>query len=119
MTNEERKVLELALQFIESNADSDSERELVATIKEALAKPEQEPIGYWMGEFNDGAATLYEVPQESVFGRTYRNMPVYTTPPQRTWVGLNDEQMRKICGSVVAMREAVREAEAILKEGNT
>ena len=37
----------------------------------------------------------------------------------RTWVGLNDEQMRKICGSVVAMREAVREAEAILKEGNT
>ena len=41
MTNEERKVLELALQFIESNADSDSERELVATIKEALAQPEQ------------------------------------------------------------------------------
>ncbi len=38
---------------------------------------------------------------------------------QRTWVGLNDKQMRKICGSVVAMREAVREAEAILKEGNT
>ena len=39
--------------------------------------------------------------------------------PQRTWVGLNDEQMRKICGSVASMREAVREAEAILKEGNT
>ena len=38
---------------------------------------------------------------------------------QRTWVGLNDEQMRKICGSVSAMREAVREAETILKEGNT
>ena len=34
-----RKALELALQFIESNADSDSERELVATIKEALAQP--------------------------------------------------------------------------------
>ena len=46
-------------------------------------KTKQEPVGYWMGEFNDGAATLYEVPQESVFGRTYRNMPVYTTPPQR------------------------------------
>ena len=29
MTPQERKVLELALQFIESNADSDSERELV------------------------------------------------------------------------------------------
>jgi len=43
----------------------------------------------------------------------------YTTPQQRTWVGLTDEQMRKICGSVATMREAVREAEAILKEGNT
>jgi hypothetical protein len=44
---------------------------------------------------------------------------LYTTPQQRTWVGLTDEQMRKICGSVATMREAVREAEAILKEGNT
>jgi len=42
MTPQERKVLELALQFIESNADSDSERELVATIKEALAQPERD-----------------------------------------------------------------------------
>ena len=44
MTNEERKVFELALQFIESNADSDSERELVATIKEALAQPDQDEV---------------------------------------------------------------------------
>ena len=44
MTNEERKVIELALQFIESNADSDSERELVATIKEALAQPDQDEV---------------------------------------------------------------------------
>jgi hypothetical protein len=53
-------------------------------VEKIVAQPEQEPVGYWMGEFNDGgAARLYEVPQESVFGRTYRNIPVYTTPPQR------------------------------------
>jgi hypothetical protein len=38
---------------------------------------------------------------------------------RREWVGLTDEQMRKICGSHATMREAVREAESILKESNT
>ena len=46
-------------------------------------QPEQEPVGYWMGKFSDGAATLYKVPQESFLGYTYQNIPVYTTPPQR------------------------------------
>jgi hypothetical protein len=40
-------------------------------------------------------------------------------PPQRTWVGLTSEQIRKICGSVPTMREAVREAEEKLMELNT
>ena len=55
----------------------------ITAIKEALAQPEQEPMGYWMGKFSDGAATLYKVPQESLLGYTYQNIPVYTTPPQR------------------------------------
>ena len=42
----------------------------------------------------------------------------YAHPPQRTWVGLTEENVRKICGSVPSMREAVREAEAKLKECN-
>jgi hypothetical protein len=60
----------------------------------------QDCVGYWMGEFNDGVATLYEVPQESLFGRAYKNIPVYTTPPQRTWVGLTDEEIDKAWRSV-------------------
>ena len=49
-------------------------------------QPEQqaEPVGYWDGEFSGVShATLYEVPQRSVFGRKYRNVPLYTAPPQR------------------------------------
>ena len=43
---------------------------------------EQEPTGYWDGKFSkDGGATLYEVPQESMFGRKYPNIPLYATPP--------------------------------------
>jgi len=44
--------------------------------------------------------------------------PLYTHPPQRTWVGLNDEEVRQMCGSVPSMKEAVQEAEAKLKEKN-
>jgi len=43
-----------------------------------------EPVGYWQGEFiKDGWATLYEVPQESVFGRKYRNIPLYSAPQKQ------------------------------------
>jgi len=47
--------------------------------------------------------------------------PVYTTPPaaQRPWVGLTDERVRQLCGSVPSMKAAVREAEVELKEKNT
>jgi hypothetical protein len=46
-------------------------------------------------------------------------LPNFTESPQRTWVGLTDEEVRQMCGSVPSMKEAVREAEAKLKEKNT
>ena len=58
---------------------------------------QQEPVGYWQGEFSkDGGATLYEVPQESVFGRKYRNIALYDRPQAREWVGLTDEEIMAI-----------------------
>lgn len=51
---------------------------------EGLSDEQQEPVGYWDGEFSkDGGATLYEVPQESLFGRKYRNSPLYERPQAR------------------------------------
>jgi hypothetical protein len=55
----------------------------IAALDAAIkAAEKQEPTGYWDGEFSDdGGATLYEVPQDSLFGRKYPNIPLYTTPP--------------------------------------
>ena len=55
----------------------------ITAAKEYLAAPEQsEPVGYWQGQFTkDGGAAMYEVPQESAFGREYPNIPLYTAPP--------------------------------------
>ena len=143
-----REALEMALQFIESNADSDSERELVATIKEALAQPEQwgasavthpeyiaeqkektqelrsmlaqpeqEPVA-WMYESVCGNdfATCHKPPD---YGKNIR--PLYTTQPQRTWVGLTVEEVDNITAQRLKWQVAdlVDAIEAKLKEKNT
>ena len=89
------------------------------------AQPEQEPTGYWDGKFSkDGGATLYEVPQESMFGRKYPNIPLYATPPavQRTWVGLTPEEVLDLfdVNNVYGSKwiEFARTVEAKLKEKN-
>ena len=53
----------------------------IAALKERLAQPEQEPVA-WMSEHDVGF-------RKSEFGAT-PTVPLYTTPPQRPWVGLTD-----------------------------
>ena len=85
-----QEALKLALEFIERvNKDgwilADFEPEMYATItaiKEALAQPEQEPEDATL-RFADGK--MFAVGQ-----------PFYTHPPQRTWVGLTDEEINKL-----------------------
>ena len=68
----------------------------------------------------DGITANPSVPVDEVARAVLRAVDGYLKQmTQRTWVGLTDEEMRKMCGSVPAMREAVREAEAKLKEKNT
>ena len=111
MTNEERKVIELALKacenIVNSLATQDDEgmiehaqqmidaRDAITAIKELLAQPEQEPVA-WMYEYWD------DHHDAATGGKWRKNMtcmpldlsncrnvqPLYTTPPQRTWVGL-------------------------------
>jgi hypothetical protein len=97
----------------------------ITALRNELAKQEQgEPVSWekilgavsrgWCHEENANKTMDIELAMAIV----KEVKALYTTPQQRTWVSLTDEQMRKICGSVATMREAVREAEAILKEGN-
>ena len=71
----------------------------IDALRSRLAQPEQEPVGYWKGKFsNDGGATLYKVPQQSLFGLKYRNEPLYTAPPQRK--PLTDEKIIQVIDSM-------------------
>ena len=60
-----------------------------------LAQPEQEPVLF------------------------LNNQPLYTTPPQRQWVGLTDEELIELSESGLHLWELWKAIEAKLKEKNT
>ena len=71
-------------------------RDAITAIKEALAQPEQEPVA-WMFQHEETGRIMFVDAQQIEWGfekgnpRLKKISPVYTTPPQRTWVGLTDE----------------------------
>ena len=70
-------------------------------IKEALAQPEQEPVTWRykiVDVFGRPAWTL-KTPKSDT--RVLESQPLYTTPPQRTWVGLTDEEILAVNMSTV------------------
>jgi hypothetical protein len=68
----------------------------ITAIKEALAQPEQEPVawryrwsvedGHWVWNY----ATYIERQKDD------RCEPLYTTPPQREWVGLTEAEQTRL-----------------------
>ena len=83
--------------------------------KEALAQPEQEPVAVVNGAY---ANRIEWKCTPKFFPADGTNL--YTTPPQRTWVGLTDEEIIKCTptwGGTV--EEVARAVEAKLKEKNT
>jgi len=90
MTKDEE--LRLALEYVELvpddryNADHIDRDALITAIKAAL-EAKDEPVA-WMNAHDVGF-------KKSEFGNT-PTIPLYTTPPQRTWVGLTDDEMDAI-----------------------
>jgi hypothetical protein len=82
-----------------------------------LAQPEQEPVA----TLDDLEQEIYENTRQFVSRDVMEWMlkRYYTTPPQRTWVGLTDEDVENLCLSVGAEPIEVRLIEAKLKEKNT
>ena len=116
MTPQERKVMELALEALRmpikfwNKTQYIKVQEAIEVAEKALAKTEQEP------------ATKEQIREAMIF-----NLPLYTTPPQRTFVGLTDEEKKNIFlkwyGKHWAYTEQVQavmnSVEAKLKELNT
>jgi hypothetical protein len=74
-----------------------------------LAQPEQEPVGRF-AKFTDGI--WRQVTDYSA------GVPLYTTPPQRTWVGLTDEERSELVTLHHGWNEYGQAIEAELKERN-
>ena len=90
MTNEERKVFELALEALLKtqnegfNLPGSAIREAITTIKEALAQPVQEPVAWAVIASNTGRICQVELNFAEVEELSPKwVVPLYTTPPQR------------------------------------
>ena len=92
-----RQELERALKAIESACKRIDELKAEnKTLKEALVQPEQEPVAYiniekrrleWAYDYMSwDTPTVVNLPR----------IPLYTTPQQRTWVGLTEEEKKNI-----------------------
>ena len=99
-------------------------REAITAIKEALAQPAQEPVAHF------GSAYVNEngVHITTVLGPVAipQDAKLYTTPPQRPWVGLTDEETQaywdwedwQTGAGRSTIFEMVRDIETKLKEKN-
>ena len=88
----------------------------------AAPQPEQEPVAWGMQ--NDGGQ-IYDciTPMEHLRIEGEYTVPLYASPPRRTWVGLTDEDIERGANSSWVDRQAFESAvwwaEAKLKELNT
>jgi len=85
----------------------------IEELEARLAQPEQEPVA-WVSH---NAGLYHGKPDESL-----NPLPLYTTPPQREWQGLTDEEVMSLLPGAVRLPpgwvDTVRAIEAKLKEKN-
>ena len=86
-----QEALKLALEFIENSECGTADLE--ARIKKALSQPEQEPVA-WMYEDMQGYIGIMRQKAKPIVARPVT--PLYIHPPQRTWVGLEGEEIRNL-----------------------
>ena len=97
MTNEERKVIELALEALEEPKEHIAKHrrlEAITAIKELLAQPEQEPVewGVDWGKDGNSVSIIKRLADGNIEVLAWEYAP---HPPQRPWVGLTDEEAQQ------------------------
>ena len=102
------EALTLALEALECASTGNRRPEIIGpsitAIKEALAQPEQEPVAWiteWEGQYSSGKILDYIAHTR---GGKVEYTPLYTTPPQRTWVGLTEKD---ICEAAVKSQDGI------------
>ena len=93
------EALKLALEALETSMyPQQKQLQAITAIKEALAQPEQEPVAWGM-EQSDGEILDVITPEEHARLEGGYTIPLYRHP-QRTWVGLTDDEILEKCESV-------------------
>ena len=114
----------VAVKHMMENAQGDLERIKLVQTGVGISKPEQEPVA-WMSDVGS-VASAHEKKMGYVLESAFTN-PLYTTPPQRTWVGLTDVEWMNIVNKDQAWfgqrpdevaHEVAKLVEAKLKEKN-
>ena len=112
MTQEALKLALEALYPISHNTTDDPRGQAdkaITAIKEALTQPEQEVVA-WM----DADGNVSDNNDHKCFP-----IPLYTHPPQRTWIGLTIEEIASCCRESTTTQLSFYNAiEAKLKEKN-
>jgi hypothetical protein len=111
---------------VSENWDAYYEKEYYAleALRQALAQPEQEPVAWLLPEYGDVLSA------SEADGTGIYNVPLYTAPPRKEWVGLTDEEIKEVLDlnvapwslSGVALQHVMDDARALeakLKEKNT
>ena len=69
--------------------------------KEALSEPEQEPVAWMYERDTQAICTEFSFSRFDTEGRKgWNETPLYTTPPQRTWVSLTDKEIEALWTSL-------------------
>ncbi len=92
-------------------------------IKAAL-EAKDEPVAWraWVSKFPQGTGSDWVYVTKPIMKDSVHNQPLYTTPPQRTWVGLTDEEVEDFVSALwpvgAGAGKLLRAVEAKLKEKN-
>lgn len=127
MTDKEllQEALERLLAWKEESSEygwSLADEECVEALRARLSQPEQEPVAWCIVE-NGRVHGL--VKTKPAVMNAERWQPLYTTPPQREWVGLTDEEMMQIyvalksVAGFYSVEKYARAIEVNLKEKNS
>jgi hypothetical protein len=100
-------------------------KETFTAIKKALAQPEREPVAT-LWQHGETGRTRITMPDDitDCDARWFKAADLYTTPPQRTWVGLTPDELNAIFDgmktwSSFQITDVYFAIEAKLKEKNT
>ena len=130
----DKEVMQMALETLEQitpdwRTSIDKSKQLnnsIETLRTAIAQLEPEPVA-WMydwttsdGEFiQDWTTSEAETLRDTKPNIISNIRPLYTTPPQREWVGLTHKEHMEIMTGTMTTSSRMAAVEAKLKEKNT